>query len=129
MDGIELVIFDCDGVLVDSEVVSVELDRVILAEHGWELSTEEIVERFLGRSFGAVREALSAHLGEPLPESWEDEQFPRYLEAFDRELRAAGMRVLGFAGGLTPAPWLEEAGAEVFRDMRLLPELVHGRSS
>ena len=38
--------------------------------------------------------------------------------------RAAGMRVLGYAGGLTPAEWLEREGAIVFTDMRDLPELA-----
>src|SRR5690606_8408834 len=41
--------------------------------------------------------------------------------------RAAGMRVLGYAGGLTPADWLEREGAIVFTDMRELPELVDQR--
>ena len=45
-----LVIFDCDGVLVDSERLSVEVDRELLSELGWELTTEDIVERFVGRS-------------------------------------------------------------------------------
>ena len=37
---------------------------------------------------------------------------------------AAGMRVLGYAGGLTPARWLSELGATVFDDMREVPGLV-----
>ncbi len=214
-DEIDLVIFDCDGVLVDSEVVAVEIDRVILAEHGWNLTTDEVVDRFLGRSFSHVREALEEFLGTPLPPTWEQDQTPRYFEAFERELqavpgiesaldgiqtatcvassgthakirktlgltgllprfegrifsatevrngkpapdlfllaakrmsvlaerciviedskhgvvaaRAAGMRVLGYAGGLTPPSWLEEAGATVFDDMARLPEILTSR--
>ena len=38
--------------------------------------------------------------------------------------RAAGMRTLGFAGGLTPAAWLEGPGTTVFTDMAELPGLV-----
>jgi beta-phosphoglucomutase-like phosphatase (HAD superfamily) len=46
----ELVVFDCDGVLVDSEVIAVRVDQRVLADLGWELELEEIVERFVGKS-------------------------------------------------------------------------------
>ncbi len=42
--------------------------------------------------------------------------------------RAAGMRALGYAGGLTPAGRLRDAGALVFDDMRDLPRLLRGRA-
>jgi HAD superfamily hydrolase (TIGR01509 family) len=42
----------------------------------------------------------------------------------DEAARAAGMRSLGYAGGLTPAEWLEGPGTVVFDDMTLLPALV-----
>lgn len=209
---IDLVIFDCDGVLVDSEVIAVELDRIILAEYGWHLTTEEVITRFLGRSFSHVRASLEEFLGEKLPETWERDLEPRYLDAFDQDLRpvhgiidaldaitttsciassgthekmertlgltglksrfsgrifsgtevengkpapdlflyaasrmgvpasrcvvvedsqhgvtaakAAGMRVLGYAGGVTPRNWLVDAGAVVFDDMSKLPEVI-----
>lgn len=47
---IELVIFDCDGVLVDSERLAVRVDVRVLAELGWVLSEQEVIDRFLGRS-------------------------------------------------------------------------------
>ena len=37
---VDLVILDCDGVLVDSEVLAVEVDRRVLAELGWHLTTD-----------------------------------------------------------------------------------------
>lgn len=43
-----LFIFDCDGILVDSEVFAVEIDRMVLEEHGWSLTREQVIERFLG---------------------------------------------------------------------------------
>jgi len=46
----ELVIFDCDDVLVDSERIAVRVDAVVLGRLGWRLSEEEIIERFMGRS-------------------------------------------------------------------------------
>lgn len=45
----ELVVFDGDGVLVDSEVIAVRVDQSVLADLGWELEADEIVERFVGK--------------------------------------------------------------------------------
>jgi len=47
---ISLVIFDCDGVLVDTERIAVRIDAIVLAELGWPMSEWEIIERFMGRS-------------------------------------------------------------------------------
>lgn len=211
-DSIDLVIFDCDGVLVDSEILSVEIDRRVLAAFGWHLTREQIVHRFVGRSSAHFRAELEAHLGHAFPDDWEDAYQPWYDEAFEKELvavpgveaaleripwrtcvassgpheklrstlgitnlhsrfagrifsatevahgkpapdlflhaaarmgarpercvviedsrfgvaaaRAAGMRALGYAGGLTPAEWLLEEGATVFHDMAALPGLL-----
>ncbi|MFI5527697.1 HAD family hydrolase [Kitasatospora sp. NPDC051853] len=211
-DPIELVIFDCDGVLLDSERLAVRVDAVVLAALGWELTEEEIVHRFVGRSHRDVTAQIEAHLGRTLPEDWDAEFKPLYDQAFADELtpvdgieealdaitlptcvasssshrrlrstlgqvglyprfegrvfsasevangkpapdlflhaaatlgveparclvvedsrfgvaaaRAAGMRSLGFAGGLTPPAWLEGPGTTVFTDMRELPALV-----
>ncbi|HWV50115.1 MAG TPA: HAD-IA family hydrolase [Microbacterium sp.] len=211
---IELVIFDCDGVLVDSEKLAVRVDRRVLADLGWELSERDIVHRFVGRSAAHFRAEVEAYLGRPLPDDWEapyqhlyDDAFERELEAvagvvgaldriapalatcvassgsyekLDRTLgmtgllprfegrifsavdvengkpspdlflhaaarmgaapeacvviedsrfgvaaaRAAGMRALGYAGGITPREWLEGESTTVFDDMTNLPELL-----
>ena len=63
-----LIIFDCDGVLVDSEIISVAVDRVVLADLGWTLSTEEIIDRFVGRSHAHFLEVVEEHLGRKLPD-------------------------------------------------------------
>ena len=46
----ELVIFDCDGVLVDSERIAVEVDLMVFNRLGLEISRQELIERFVGRS-------------------------------------------------------------------------------
>ena len=84
--GFELVIFDCDGVLVDSERLSVRVDAIVLAELGWPLGEEEVVERFVGRSQEYMESEIAAHLGRPLPENWAEETRPRYREVFEAEL-------------------------------------------
>jgi HAD superfamily hydrolase (TIGR01509 family) len=84
----ELVIFDCDGVLVDSERLSVKVEVEILAELGWPLTEAEIVERFLGLSDKDFTAIVEEQLGRPLGGSWVTMYGPRYMEAFERELTA-----------------------------------------
>ncbi|MFE6050584.1 HAD family hydrolase [Kitasatospora sp. NPDC056446] len=213
---VELVVFDCDGVLLDSERPAVRVDARVLEAVGWPLSEEEIVERFLGRSHAFMTAEIEAHTGVPLEPGWDrrfqhlyDEAFaalapvegvvaalaeleragtadcvassssharlrstlgrtgllPRFagrvFSSQDVEhgkpapdlflhaaatmgvapaaclvvedskygiaaARAAGMRSLGFHGGLTPEHWLAGPGTRTFADMRELPALVAG---
>jgi HAD superfamily hydrolase (TIGR01509 family) len=83
---IELVIFDCDGVLVDSERLAVRIDVRVLAALGWPLSEREVIDRFLGRSHEFMVAEIQAHLGRRLPVDWEDEFQHLYREAFAAEL-------------------------------------------
>ncbi|MFB6564779.1 HAD family hydrolase [Streptomyces sp. NPDC056400] len=83
---IELVIFDCDGVLVDSERIAVRVDALVLAELGWNLTEAEIVDRFMGRSSQSMTEEIEAHLGHSLPADWEEEFRPLYRDALAAEL-------------------------------------------
>ncbi|MFI9102418.1 HAD family hydrolase [Streptomyces fildesensis] len=87
-DRIDLVIFDCDGVLVDSERLAVRVDALMLAELGWPLTEAEIVERFVGRSHRDLTAAIEQQLGRPLPEGWYDRYRPWYRSAFEAELTA-----------------------------------------
>lgn len=66
----ELVIFDCDGVLVDSERLSIALDAVLLDQLGWPMSESEIVERFVGRTEAAMRAEIEDHLGRDIGVEW-----------------------------------------------------------
>jgi HAD superfamily hydrolase (TIGR01509 family) len=207
----ELVIFDCDGVLVDSERLAVQVESRLITSLGWELSPDDVLERFVGRSDEHMLGEIEAALGRAVPEwsdlyrealfaSFEDElePVPGVAEAIDaldcatcvassgthekmaltlrltglldrfegrifsttevargkpapdlflhaaarlgvapqgcvvvedsrsgvEAARAAGMRVLGFAGGLTPSAWLEGPGTTVFSDMADLPGLI-----
>ncbi|MGZ4176684.1 MAG: HAD family hydrolase [Solirubrobacteraceae bacterium] len=83
----ELVIFDCDGVLVDSEPLAIRVDAVMLAEYGLHLSEEEIIDRFVGRSPGVMREAIEEHLGRALPADWNARFRPQFDEIYENELR------------------------------------------
>jgi HAD superfamily hydrolase (TIGR01509 family) len=211
------VIFDCDGVLIDSERLAIEVDVKMLHELGWPLSEAEVIERFVGRSDRETRAAIEAHLGRKLPAGWEARAKRLYWEVFAAGLapvdgildaldrialpscvassgthehlhytlgltglydrfagrifsaedvargkpapdlflyaaqrmgaspagcvvvedsragvhaaRAAGMRVLAFAGGLSPARLLDGPGTIVFEDMRELPGLLKEREA
>jgi HAD superfamily hydrolase (TIGR01509 family) len=87
MPPLELVIFDCDGVLVDSERVAVRVDVEVFAALGLTLSEAEVIERFLGRSDADIAAELEAELGRPLASDWAEEFTPLYREAFAAELK------------------------------------------
>ena len=86
-DQIQLVIFDCDGVLVDSEPISVRTDVQVLEELGWPLTAEEIVERFVGRTHEDMVAEIEAKIGRPLAADWEDRFGHLYRDAFEAELK------------------------------------------
>jgi HAD superfamily hydrolase (TIGR01509 family) len=85
-EPLQLVIFDCDGVLVDSERLAVRVEAAVLAELGWPLSQAEVVERFMGRSQAFMAQAILDRLGRRLPDDWQDRLDRRYRAAFDAEL-------------------------------------------
>jgi HAD superfamily hydrolase (TIGR01509 family) len=98
--GAGLIIFDCDGVLVDSELLSCGCLSEVLAGYGIDLGVDEALGLFVGRSVAAVREYYQAR-GTPLP------------EAFPAELKASVRRT--FATSLVP---IEGVGA-VLQRLRL----------
>ncbi|HSN02416.1 MAG TPA: HAD family hydrolase [Acidimicrobiales bacterium] len=86
MSNFDLIIFDCDGVLVDSERLAVSTESKILAELGWPLTESEIITRFVGRSPADMRREIETQLGRPV--DWENVFEARYREVFERELTA-----------------------------------------
>ena len=84
-DRFDLVIFDCDGVLVDSERLSIRLDHELLAQLGWPLDEQEIIDRWVGRTEAAMRAEIEAHLGRDVGPEWMSFG-ERYAQAFADEL-------------------------------------------
>jgi HAD superfamily hydrolase (TIGR01509 family) len=82
----DLVIFDCDGVLVDSERLAVRTEREILERLGWSLSESDIVELFVGRTDVYTQQVIETQLGRSV--DWESEFEAKYREVFERELVA-----------------------------------------
>jgi len=83
---VELVIFDCDGVLIDSERLAVKVDVLALRELGWHLTEAEVIARFMGRSDREARTAIEEHLGRKLPVGWKEQVEQSYREAFASDL-------------------------------------------
>lgn len=83
----ELVIFDCDGVLVDSEPLANRELAAMLTDLGIATTTEESMARFMGRAWDTITPLIEADLGRPLPAGFVDAYHERVFAAFDAELR------------------------------------------
>ncbi|MFV2104973.1 hypothetical protein [Micromonospora sp. LOL_024] len=72
INPIGLVIFDCDGVLVDSERIAVRVNIALGTDLGWPLTEAEVIERFIGRSSRSIGEQIAARLGQGVAATWAD---------------------------------------------------------
>lgn len=66
----DLVLFDCDGVLVDSEPITNGVLRDMLAESGWMLSSAECMRLFIGKAVMDERALIEANTRQPLMDKW-----------------------------------------------------------
>lgn len=66
----DLIIFDCDGVLVDSETISNELLAKAVTELGWPTTTEQSHQRFRGRSMLSTLEIIREETDLDIPDDW-----------------------------------------------------------
>jgi HAD superfamily hydrolase (TIGR01509 family) len=66
----DAVLFDCDGVLVDSEPITNGVLHAMLADLGWKLTPEECMRIFIGKALKDERALIEAHTGQPLTEAW-----------------------------------------------------------
>ncbi len=79
-----LVIFDCDGVIVDSEVIASEVEAEMLTKLGFEITAQEVTRRFAGMNSVAIKAVVERELGHALPETFLDD----HEETLDRRLAA-----------------------------------------
>jgi HAD superfamily hydrolase (TIGR01509 family) len=82
-----LVIFDCDGTLVDSEEISTEVLADSLSEHGLATTTVEARREYQGLLLTEIDARAQAKLGRPLPDGWLERFEDDRAERFRRELR------------------------------------------
>jgi HAD superfamily hydrolase (TIGR01509 family) len=89
----DLVIFDCDGVLIDSEALCNRVVAEILTEAGWPMTAKECTDRFIGMSFYAMQPEIEARLGRSLGDDWVDRVVDVVTAAMKREAEpVAGAR-------------------------------------
>ena len=87
----DAILFDCDGVLVDSEPITNGVLRDMLEENGWALTPGECMRVFVGKAVRDERDLIELRTGQPLTEDWMAEFYARR----NRELQA---RLLAVAG-------------------------------
>ncbi|WP_128928615.1 HAD family hydrolase [Bradyrhizobium guangxiense] len=85
---IDLIIFDCDGVLVDSEVISCRAHADVLTRHGYPIAPEQVFERFLGRSTKQANLEIETELGRKLPEAYHGDLQDELFRSFEADLEA-----------------------------------------
>jgi HAD superfamily hydrolase (TIGR01509 family) len=73
----EAILFDCDGVLVDSEPITNGVLRDMLEESGWSLTPEECMRVFIGKAVRDERAIIELRTGQPLTEDWMAEFYAR----------------------------------------------------
>jgi HAD superfamily hydrolase (TIGR01509 family) len=84
----DLVIFDCDGVLVDSEVISCRAHAATLTRHGYPITEDQVFDRFLGRSMRQATLEVEAELGRRLPDDFHTQVYAEIFQSFATSLRA-----------------------------------------
>lgn len=133
MERVGLVIFDCDGVLIDSEALCDRVVSAYLTQGGWALTPDECHHRFLGLTFTDIQSAAEAWLGRPLDADWVPKLVERVTAAMAAEvepIQGAREALLGVAA--LPLPYRiasnssRQEMAAKFARTGLLP-LVEGR--
>ena len=84
----EAVLFDCDGVLVDSEAITCGVLRDMFEEQGWRMTLDECMRRFVGHTVKSQRALIEANTGFPLTDDWLQQFFARRNERLERQITA-----------------------------------------
>ena len=84
----EAILFDCDGVLVDSEPITNGVLRDMLNEAGWALSADECMRIFIGKTVRSEAARIEAHTGRPLTDAWMADFYARRNAELDQRLTA-----------------------------------------
>jgi HAD superfamily hydrolase (TIGR01509 family) len=85
---IDLIIFDCDGVLVDSELISCRAHATVLTRHGYPITPDQVLRRFLGVSDREARQIVEAEMGRELPDDIEAQVKQETLQFYADDLKA-----------------------------------------
>ena len=83
----DLIIFDCDGVLVDSEAIGNKFIAEALTELGIETSADEALAEFLGGKLTQIKLAVEKRLDRNLADDWVDKIYEKQFAEFKRSLK------------------------------------------
>ncbi|HVR53199.1 MAG TPA: HAD family phosphatase [Pseudorhodoferax sp.] len=98
----DAILFDCDGVLVDSEPITHRVLVQVLGERGWSLTQEECMRLFIGKAVKDEATLIEQRTGQPVTQEWLQAFWGRRNAALERELEA-------IAGAATAVPALHAA--------------------
>jgi len=87
MSGFDLIIFDCDGVLVDSEIIAAQVESRLLTEAGYPISVEEMGERFAGMTWKNILLAIEKEVDIPLSASLLDKSEKLLDQRLERDVK------------------------------------------
>jgi HAD superfamily hydrolase (TIGR01509 family) len=85
---VDLIIFDCDGVLVYSEVISCRAHADVLSRHGCPITSEQVLKRFLGVSEREARLMVESEIGRKFPDDFESQVNAATLKFYAEDLQA-----------------------------------------
>jgi HAD superfamily hydrolase (TIGR01509 family) len=97
----DLVIFDCDGVLVDSEIIAARVEAELITAAGYEITPEELAETYAGLTFKDILIAIEEKAGIPFQASMIDQAEALIDQRLARDVRAiegAAQAVAAVAG-------------------------------
>lgn len=81
----DLIIFDCDGVLIDSETVASRVVAEEITAQGWTMDAKEAMRQFLGMNIGDMQPKIETRLGRPLGLEWRADMAQRLINALAEE--------------------------------------------
>ncbi|MCK6416401.1 MAG: HAD family phosphatase [Giesbergeria sp.] len=84
----DALLFDCDGVLVDSEAITNGVLCTMLNEAGWVLAPDECMRLFIGKTVRSEAARIQAHTGKPLTDAWMAAFYERRNVRLEAELQA-----------------------------------------
>lgn len=87
MSGFDLILFDCDGVLVDSEIIAAKVESQLLTDAGYPISVEEMGERFAGMTWKNILLAIEKEADIPLSASLLDKSEKLLDARLEREVK------------------------------------------
>ena len=87
MKNIKCVIFDCDGILVDSETIANQVLLSMSAEFGLEMTMEDAIKNFNGRRLKNIFDQIENLTGKKLPDSFETDFRKQTFETFKTDLK------------------------------------------